>query len=385
LYIGVTTDLVKRVYEHKNDLLDGFTKKYGVHTLVYYESQNNIELAIKREKQLKNWHRKWKLALIERSNPDWRDLYNDIVSLDPDFHQDDVTQWDGKEKGKVLRTLVKKKLKLKKPMYKLLVIDIDGTLLNRENRVSAADIAAVQRAAATGIGVSLCTGRVPQGCRHILAELGLDGCHIFFDGALVFNPFTREEIDSVPISPALVRQTTLYTRENQLHYDVYSRDTFYSQGNDWATAIRRSFFQLEPVTADFDELSRRERIIKGTVVTRTPEERARAAAFQSHFKGRLDCSWTTTPAFPEVHFINVINPAVNKGNALEKLCRHLQIPPEQVMAIGDGLNDISLLQKAGLAVAMGNGAPELKAVAHFETQDADNSGVAAAITQHLGI
>ena len=79
LYIGVTTDLVKRVYEHKNDLLDGFTKKYGVHTLVYYESQNNIELAIKREKQLKNWHRKWKLALIERSNPDWRDLYNDIV------------------------------------------------------------------------------------------------------------------------------------------------------------------------------------------------------------------------------------------------------------------------------------------------------------------
>lgn len=79
LYIGVTTDLVKRVYEHKVDLLDGFTRKYRVHTLVYYESQNNIELAIKREKQMKAWRREWKLELVEKHNPEWRDLYEDIV------------------------------------------------------------------------------------------------------------------------------------------------------------------------------------------------------------------------------------------------------------------------------------------------------------------
>ena len=75
LYIGVTSNLVKRIYEHKNNTIDGFSKKYNVHKLVYYETTNNIESAIRREKQLKKWNRKWKLNLIENSNPEWIDLY----------------------------------------------------------------------------------------------------------------------------------------------------------------------------------------------------------------------------------------------------------------------------------------------------------------------
>jgi putative endonuclease len=79
LYVGVTNDLVKRVYQHKNDLADGFTKKYQVHKLVCFEQTTDIESAIKREKQLKKWLRKWKLELIEKQNPDWKDLYNDLI------------------------------------------------------------------------------------------------------------------------------------------------------------------------------------------------------------------------------------------------------------------------------------------------------------------
>jgi len=79
LYIGVTSDLVDRVYEHKNDLVDGFTKKYGCHTLVYYLQYEDIEAAIIEEKRLKKWKRDWKIRLIEDSNPKWRDLYPDIV------------------------------------------------------------------------------------------------------------------------------------------------------------------------------------------------------------------------------------------------------------------------------------------------------------------
>lgn len=78
LYIGVTSGLKKRVYEHKNDLIEGFTKKYQVHMLIYHEMTNDVESAIKREKQLKKWKRKWKLELIEKSNPEWRDLYEDL-------------------------------------------------------------------------------------------------------------------------------------------------------------------------------------------------------------------------------------------------------------------------------------------------------------------
>lgn len=75
LYIGVTSDLRKRIYQHKNNLVEGFTKKYKVHMLVYYEQTSSVESAIKREKDLKNWKRKWKLDLIEKSNSEWKDLY----------------------------------------------------------------------------------------------------------------------------------------------------------------------------------------------------------------------------------------------------------------------------------------------------------------------
>ena len=79
LYIGVTNNLIKRVYEHKSDMVDGFTKKYGVHRLVYYEQSEDVKSAIEREKRLKAWKRQWKLRLIEEMNPEWNDLYDGLV------------------------------------------------------------------------------------------------------------------------------------------------------------------------------------------------------------------------------------------------------------------------------------------------------------------
>jgi putative endonuclease len=79
LYVGVTSDLVKRIYEHKSKSIEGFTSKYNVTMLVHFEEFNDISLAIQREKRLKEWPRKWKLNLIERENPDWKDLYEQII------------------------------------------------------------------------------------------------------------------------------------------------------------------------------------------------------------------------------------------------------------------------------------------------------------------
>ena len=79
LYLGVTSNLIQRVYQHRNDRVDGFTKQYGVHTLVWYELHDRIESAIMREKQIKQWQRTAKLGLIEQANPDWRDLWPELV------------------------------------------------------------------------------------------------------------------------------------------------------------------------------------------------------------------------------------------------------------------------------------------------------------------
>ena len=78
LYIGVTSDLVKPVYQHRNGLVEGFTKKYGVKMLVHFEVSESVSAAIQRETSLKRWPRRWKLSLIEKSNPQWCDLYDEI-------------------------------------------------------------------------------------------------------------------------------------------------------------------------------------------------------------------------------------------------------------------------------------------------------------------
>ncbi len=79
LYVGVTNDLIRRVYEHREGLADGFTKRYGVKMLVYYEQHDTAAAAIQREKNIKHWSREWKIGLILSLNPQWRDLYHDIT------------------------------------------------------------------------------------------------------------------------------------------------------------------------------------------------------------------------------------------------------------------------------------------------------------------
>ncbi len=84
LYIGVTSDLIKRMWEHKEKLAEGFTAQYSINKLVYYEQFLDAEYAIRREKRLKKYNRKWKLDLIEKSNPEWKDLYEELLSGFPD-------------------------------------------------------------------------------------------------------------------------------------------------------------------------------------------------------------------------------------------------------------------------------------------------------------
>ena len=79
LYVSVTSNLVQRVWQHKNDLVEGFSKRYGIHRLVWYEAHESMESAIMREKMLKRWKREWKIRLIQEANPKWADLYDEDI------------------------------------------------------------------------------------------------------------------------------------------------------------------------------------------------------------------------------------------------------------------------------------------------------------------
>jgi Cof subfamily protein (haloacid dehalogenase superfamily) len=267
--------------------------------------------------------------------------------------------------------------------YKLLVIDIDGTLINKEGAVSDKDIQALKRVTGAGIIVAISTGRVVQASKPILDKLPLNGYHIFSDGALVLNPQTGDELYVDPVKKEMVERLVHYAHNSHLHFDFYSSRQYFIEEDDWTTDIRRRFFLLEPTYVDFNSIWQTERIIKGTLIVRTEEGRATARELQAQFDGGLAFSWTKTPRYPDIDFINILSSTVSKGKALGKLCAFLGIPLNQVMAIGDGSNDISLLSGAGLAVAMGNGTPALKKVAHHVTLDVEQSGVAAAIDRFL--
>ncbi|MBI4180738.1 MAG: HAD family phosphatase [Chloroflexi bacterium] len=267
--------------------------------------------------------------------------------------------------------------------YKLLVLDIDGTLLDKNGTISAEDKEALAKAANAGIRVSLSTGRVVQSSLKIIKQLSLDGCHIFFDGALVYDLEKNEEVYIKPISREIVRQMVDFVHLSDINIELYSATRFFVEQESWRSDIRRQFFNLKPTVVDFDKVWPGESIIKGTLLTRSDEDKAKAKSFRQHFKNSLTFSLTKTPAYPEVDFINVIDLGVSKGNALAALASHLGIPLSEVMAIGDGGNDASLLSRAGLAVAMGNATDELKRLADYVTLTIDNHGVTAAVNKFL--
>ncbi len=268
--------------------------------------------------------------------------------------------------------------------FRLLVVDIDGTLLNRYGAVAAADREALLRATAAGITVSLSTGRVVDACRNIFGELALEGYHTFFDGALVADPDSGAEIYVQPVLPEIVREISDFVRGRDMMLDLDSATQFFVERENWSVEVRRKFFGLEPTIGSIDRLWQQERIIKATVIVRTPEERAGFEAFSSHFGDRLSYSWTSNPDFPDADFINIIAPEASKGRALRELASFLGVPLDQVAAIGDGSNDHSLLEAAGFGIAMGNASAELKATADLVVVDVESNGVAAAVARLLG-
>jgi Cof subfamily protein (haloacid dehalogenase superfamily) len=265
--------------------------------------------------------------------------------------------------------------------YRLLVVDIDGTLLGSEGGISAEDREALAAAQRAGVKVCLSTGRASQGCRWLVDELSLDGYHIFFDGALVSAP--DRELYVEPLGRGVVKEVVEFVREHNIYLELYSAADYFVEWENWATEIHRNYFKLEPRVIDFSGLRGGEKFIKGGLITRDADEVAKAKSFRNRFDRSLRFSVAHSPAYPGVEFINVLAPDVSKGKALTTLASHLGVSLSEVMAIGDGTNDISLLSIAGLAVAMGNAPDEVKAVAHRVTEEVGKSGVAAAVNKFL--
>ena len=270
--------------------------------------------------------------------------------------------------------------------YKLLVLDVDGTLLNAENYISDEDKNAIAEARSRGVIVALCTGRVNQATRNVLSSLDLDGYHIFSDGAVVVSADNKKIIYAKTIDERQARQLAGYVHEKRITtIDFFTATDEYVEleTQPWFTDIRRNFFGLVPQVIDFGKLCECEHIIKATHAVASVQDRQLAKDFQCRFGDKLRFSVSNNASYPEIDFFNIIDPGVSKGEAVRVLINYLGLSVEECIGIGDGTNDIPLLCGVGLGIAMGHAPDALKKVAKFVTLDVEHSGVSAAVRKFI--
>ncbi|MDD4876130.1 MAG: HAD hydrolase family protein, partial [Dehalococcoidales bacterium] len=186
-----------------------------------------------------------------------------------------------------------------------------------------------------------------------------------------------------PIDSMLVKQVIKFARLNKIELELFSTTHYFVERESWSTEAHRKYFKIEPTLVDFNELWDRERIIKAGAVVTSPQEAAGINRFRIQFEDSLYFSLSKSAGYPDVDFYNIIVPDVSKGKSLKVLASHLDVSLSETMAIGDGPNDVSLLDSAGYAIAMGDAFNGLKAIADYVTLDVEHSGLAAAINKLL--
>ncbi len=262
--------------------------------------------------------------------------------------------------------------------YKLIVTDIDGTLANGKGEMADADVQALQKLYQQGVKISLCTGRPAGGCRKFLRRLNMDGFHICFDGALITDSTLTETVYGNTVAKNLLEQIYNLSVPKGLALELFSHAGFYVERRHALADSHSNLLSFPYDVTDLRGIIEREPVILACVVIDVADEKEILSLFEP-MKRELSIGSTSSVVVPEVRFINITAQGNSKGTALTALTGHLGVTKEEVIAIGDGTNDIPLLEGAGLGIAMGNAPDELKKVADFVTGDVENHGLAAAV------
>lgn len=263
-------------------------------------------------------------------------------------------------------------------MYKLIAIDIDGTLLNDRHEITTDVKDALNEAKRQGIKVVLCTGRPVGGIRSFIKALQLDeegDFAIAYNGAFVQDNHTNKVVAELSLTyDDLVYLYDLSIELNTpMHFfdakKVYTPNTDISEYTvleSYLTKVPLSYCKISDVPSNIS--------IPKIMFIDQPENLSRTI---QALPEDLNKQYTIVKSAP--HFLEFVHPNASKGNAVKKLAEQLGIKREEVMCIGDNGNDLSMIQYAGCGVAMGNAIPEVKAAANFQTKSNNESGVAYAI------
>ena len=265
---------------------------------------------------------------------------------------------------------------------KLLITDVDGTLVGADMLVTPGVRHAISRAREAGVQVALCTGRPAFGTRHYLTDLNLTGFHIFDAGATISDPLAGITLQRNGIERPLAREILEYARRTDVYMEIYGDEGYFIEKATSASRIHAELQRTTPTEGDLGAVVDRLPITKMESVVENDAEARRTQAMLDHFSDRIDYGWAIVPGMT-IRFVNLLAKGISKGDAVARLIAHLGLSPAQVIGVGDGPNDEPLLRAVGIGVAMGNGIESLKRTASWVAPSVDEDGLAAVIERYV--
>ena len=266
-------------------------------------------------------------------------------------------------------------------MIKLVTIDLDGTLFDNEKKISKENYNAIKKAKENGCYIVIATGRPYNGVIKTLEKLNLTSNNdyvILYNGGKIMNVGKNEVIHSTTIDGKYVKELYEYSlKENVfIHAFKENEDLITPQKNPY-TLVEETINKIDASLFDFNEINDDELFIKAMLVAKDEDITRITPLFKKMYEGKYSVLRSSKI------FLEFLNPLTNKGTALEFLAKYLNIDIKDTMAIGDADNDIPMIKKAGIGVAMENAFPEVLKEAKFVTKSNLESGVAFAINKYV--
>lgn len=289
-------------------------------------------------------------------------------------------------------------------MYRLVAIDLDGTLLNSYGEVSNRNKQAIQQAMQKGTEVVLASGRPIMSVKNLASEIGCSQYIICGNGAITYDIQKEELIYNRFLEKAKVLQIIKICEENSIFYNVYTKDTiltknlnynvlFYHQENASKPEEKKTSITIMQNIEEYIQNRKEEDYLKITIcdndkvvfgsIIRKLRTVKNVDVLDVEHMSRKKIKDGTEDVAMEYYYTEISNTNVDKWQAIEDLIERLKIKKEEVMAIGDNMNDAEMVKKAGLGIMMQNSAPYIKEMADIVVADNDHDGVAEAIEHYV--
>ncbi|MDR1201580.1 MAG: Cof-type HAD-IIB family hydrolase [Tannerellaceae bacterium] len=266
--------------------------------------------------------------------------------------------------------------------YKLLVLDVDGTLLNNKKEITPATLAALLKVQQMGVQIVLASGRSTYGLRPLAKVLELDkysGYILSYNGGQIFDMDTDKLLFERRIDPKLIPYLEKTAAKSNFTILTYHQDTIYTNNaadRHVQEEAKRNKMQIKEVKHFADSIT-----FHPCKIMLVSDDEEALVGLENHWKKKLDGSLDVFRS--ETYFLEVVPPSINKADTLGVLMGKLAIEAEQMMAIGDGLCDIPMIQTAGLGIAMGNALDPVKRCTDYTTATNEEDGVAKAVEEHI--